>query len=85
MTGRNPQLITPGKFKLNFRYVIFKQILVIDGCEIALIWMSLDFTNAEIQNYLFFYGSLGPQAMIHMGPWALGLSSIIDAFLHGKF
>ena len=35
----------PGKFELNFRYVIFKRILVIDGwgisCEIALIWMTL--------------------------------------------
>ena len=40
--------LAPGKFKLNFRHVIFKQILVIDGwgisCEIALIWTSLDFT-----------------------------------------
>ena len=38
-----------GKFELNFRHVIFKQILVIDGwgisCEIALIWMSLDLTD----------------------------------------
>ena len=40
--------LAPGKFEWNFRYVIFKQILVIDGwgisCEIALVWMSLDFT-----------------------------------------
>ena len=39
--------LAPGKFEWNFRHVIFKQILVIDGwgisCEIALIWMSLDF------------------------------------------
>ena len=38
--------LTPGKFEWNSRYVIFKQIFVIDGwgisCEIALIWMSLD-------------------------------------------
>ena len=38
-----------GKFGWNFRYVIFKRILMIDGwgisCEIALIWMSLDFTD----------------------------------------
>ena len=38
-----------GKFEWNFKYVIFKRILVIDGwgifCEIALIWMSLDFTD----------------------------------------
>ena len=37
----------PGKFEWNFRHVIFKQILVIDDwgicCEIALIWLSLDF------------------------------------------
>ena len=39
--------LTPGKFEWNFRYAIFKRILVTDGwgisCEIALIWMSLDF------------------------------------------
>ena len=39
------------KFEWNFRYVIFKQILVIDGwdisCEIALIWMSLDLTDDQ--------------------------------------
>ena len=38
--------LAPGEFQENFRYVIFKRILVIDGwgisCEIALIWMSLD-------------------------------------------
>ena len=42
---------TPGKFEWNFRHVIFKQILVIDGwgisCEIALIWMSLGFTDDQ--------------------------------------
>ena len=41
--------LAPGKFELNFRYVIFKRILVIDGwgiaCEIAQIWMSPDFTD----------------------------------------
>ena len=40
--------LAPGKFERKFRHVISKQILVIDGwgicCEIALIWMSLDFT-----------------------------------------
>ena len=40
-----------GKFEWNFRHVIFKQILVIDGwgisCEIVLIWMSLDFTDDQ--------------------------------------
>ena len=43
--------LAPGKFEWNFRYVIFKQISVIDGwgisCEIALIWMSLDFTDDQ--------------------------------------
>ena len=37
--------ISPVKFEWNFRHVIFKQILVIDGwgisCEVAQIWMSL--------------------------------------------
>ena len=41
----------PGKFEWNFEYVIFKLILGIDGwglsCEIALIWMSLDFTDDQ--------------------------------------
>ena len=41
--------LAPGKFEWNFRYVIFQEILVIDGwgisCEIALIWMSFDFTE----------------------------------------
>ena len=43
--------LTPGKFEWNFRYVIFKRILVIDGwgisCEIALMWMSLDLTDVQ--------------------------------------
>ena len=43
--------LTPGKIEWNFIFVIFKQILVIDGwgisCEIALIWMSLDFTDDQ--------------------------------------
>ena len=40
-----------GKFEWNFRYVIFKWILVIVGfgvsCEIALLLISLDFTDDE--------------------------------------
>ena len=43
--------MAPGKFEYNFRYVIFQGILVIDGwsisCEIALIWMSVDFTDDQ--------------------------------------
>ena len=42
--------LAPEKFEWNFRYAISNRILVIDGsgisCEIALIWMSLDFTDA---------------------------------------
>ena len=43
--------LAPSKFEWNFRHVIFKWILVIDGWgisyEIALIWMSLDFTDDQ--------------------------------------
>ena len=43
--------LAPRKFEWNLRHVIFKQILVIDGWgisyEIALIWMSLDFTDDQ--------------------------------------
>ena len=51
MWRRNFNSLAPGKFEGNFRYVIFKWILVIAGWgisyEIALIWMSLDFTNDQ--------------------------------------
>ena len=43
--------LAPGKFERNFRHIIFKQTSVIDGegmcSEIALIWMSLDFTDDQ--------------------------------------
>ena len=43
--------LAPGKFEWNFRHAIFKQILVIDdwgiSCGIAIIWMSLDFTDDQ--------------------------------------
>ena len=43
--------LTPVKFELNLIYVIFKRIWGIDGwglsCEIAFIWMSLDFTDNQ--------------------------------------
>ena len=43
--------LAPGKFEWNFMCVIFRWILVTDGwgisCEIALIWMSLDFTDDQ--------------------------------------
>ena len=49
--GRHFNSLAPGKFEWKFRYVIFKRILVIDGwglsSEIALIWMSLDFTEDQ--------------------------------------
>ena len=44
--------LAPGKFEWTFRCVIFKRILVIDGwgisCEIALIWMSVDFIDDQL-------------------------------------
>ena len=43
--------LAPEKFEWNFRHVIFKLMPVTDGwsipCEIALIWMSLDFTDYQ--------------------------------------
>ena len=43
--------LAPGNFEWNFRHVIFKQILVIEGwsisCEIALIGMTLDFIDDQ--------------------------------------
>ena len=40
--------LTSGRFKVNFRWVVFKLILVVNGwdiyCETALIWVSLDHT-----------------------------------------
>ena len=44
-------ILTSGKFEWNFIHVIFKETLVIDGwgisCEIALMWMSLAFTDDQ--------------------------------------
>ena len=41
--------LAPGRFELNFLYVILKLILIIGGghnsCEIALKWMSVDHTD----------------------------------------
>ena len=40
--------LAPGRFKVNFRWLSFKLVLVVNGwgisCETALIWMSLDHT-----------------------------------------
>ena len=48
MVSGNLNSLTPGRFKVNFRWVIFKLILVVNGwgisCETALIWVSLDHT-----------------------------------------
>ena len=50
-TGQLTHWLAPGKFEWNFRYAIIKWILVIAGrgisCEIALIWISLDFTDDQ--------------------------------------
>ena len=47
----NLNSLAPGKFEWNFRYVILKWLLVVDSwgisCEIALKWMSLDFTDDQ--------------------------------------
>ena len=51
MGSQNINSLAPGTFEWNFKYVIFKLILGIDGwslsCEIAPIWMSLDFTDDQ--------------------------------------
>ena len=51
VTAGSLNSLAPGKFEWNFIYVIFKLILVIDGwgisCEIALIWMLMDFTDDQ--------------------------------------
>ena len=51
MTHSNFNSLAPRKFEWNFTYVSFKCILVSNGwgisCEIALIWMSLDFTDDQ--------------------------------------
>ena len=43
--------LCPGGFEWNLRWVIFRLVLVIDGCgiacEIALRWMSLNFTDDQ--------------------------------------
>ena len=59
--------LASGKFEWDFRYVIFKQILVIDGCgisyEIALILMSLD--SADDQSTLVQVMAWCPQTASH--------------------
>ena len=47
--------LAPGKFEWNFRHVMFKQILGIDGwdisCEIILVWISLFYLLTEITHH----------------------------------
>ena len=49
LLGQWVNSLAPGKFKWNFRYLIFQIISVIDGwgisCVLALRWMSLNFTD----------------------------------------
>ena len=46
LTNRDFNSLIPGRFKVYFRWVIYKLIFVVNGwgisCETALIWMSLD-------------------------------------------
>ena len=59
--------LAPGKFEWNLRHVIFKQNLVIDVwgicCEIALIWMSLDFTDNQSTLVQVMFGAVRQQAI----------------------
>ena len=49
LTDTKINSLAPRKFEWNFRLVIYKKVLVINGwglsCEMALIWMPLDFTD----------------------------------------
>ena len=49
--------LAPGWFKVNFRRIIFKLILVVNGwgisCETTLIWLSLDHTYLMISQHWF--------------------------------
>ena len=65
--------LVPGKFKWNFRYLIFKRIFVFGGwgisCEIALIWMSLDFTDDQstlVQVIAITWANVDPDLCRHM-------------------
>ena len=71
--------LASGKFEWNFRYVIFKRILVIDGwgifCEIALIWMSLDFTDDQLK----LIQVMAWCRQYHCRRWADSLHSPVDS------
>ena len=59
--------LAPGRFEWNFRYIIFKRILVIDdggiSCQLALIWMSLDFTDDQSTLVQVMLGAVRQQAI----------------------
>ena len=81
-------LLTRWRFEWNFIYVICKRILVIDGWgisfEIAIIWMSLDFTNDQstlvqvmpwccqaTSHYLSQCWYRSRLHMVSLGPWEI--------------
>ena len=88
--------LAPVKFEWNFRHVILKQILVIDGwgiyCEIALIWMSLDFTDD--QSTLVQGMAWCRQATSHylsqfwlircLSPYCVTMPQRVDSLAHGR-
>ena len=64
--------LAPGKFEWNFRYVIFKWILMINGwdtsCDIALLWMSLDLIEDQttlVQVIAWCRQLIGVIALVH--------------------
>ena len=91
--------LAPGKFKWNFRYVIFKWILVVNGwhisCEIALIWMSLDFTDNQstlvqvmtwcLQATSHYLSQCWPRSLTPYGitrPQWVNSSKLCDTYMH---
>ena len=86
--------LAPGKLAWNFKQVIFKRILVIDSwcisCEIALIWMSLDFTDDRRQSHylsqcwhrsLLPYGVTRPQWVQVMAGSLLSTKPLLEPML----
>ena len=87
--------LTRGKFEWNFMYVIFKWILVIYGLEIALIWMSLDFTNDRstlvqvmawcCQATSHYLSQCWPRSLLQYGvtrpEWVKTLSNVIHSWV----
>ena len=77
--------LAPGKFEWNFRHVIFKEILVIDGwgisCETALIWMSLDFTDdGALRQQAITWANVDPDLCPHLA--SLGHNNLIEHTNH---